>query len=142
MTASLESAVEGMASEWEAAWNAHDMSRMAKLLTVDADFVNVLGKHWKGVTEIERAHASMHETQFRESIWTNEQVQVQPLHPALALVHFAWSMRGDFDPDGTARKPRSGLFSWLIVEAQGTWRIRAAHNTTVVVLPPRLPNDA
>jgi uncharacterized protein (TIGR02246 family) len=136
---SVEHAVQRIASEWEAAWNTHDMSRMAKLLTVDADFVNVLGKHWKGVTEIERAHASMHETQFRESTWTNEQVQVQLLHPGFALVHFGWSIRGDFDPNGTSRKPRSGVFSWLIVEAQGTWRIRAAHNTTVVVLPPPLP---
>ena len=68
MTTSLEYAVERIASEWEAAWNTHDMSRMAKLLTVDADFVNVLGKHWKGVTEIERAHASMHKTQRSGSV--------------------------------------------------------------------------
>ena len=58
MTTYLEYSVQRMASEWEAAWNTHDMARMAKLLTADADFVNVLGKHWKGVAEIEHAHAS------------------------------------------------------------------------------------
>ena len=94
-------AVQRIASEWEAAWNTHDMARMAKLLTADADFVNVLGRHWKGVAQIERAHASMHATQFRESTWTNERVQAQLLHPGFALVHFAWSIRGDSDPDDT-----------------------------------------
>lgn len=136
MSTSLEDAAPAMTEKWKSAWNAHDMSCMAELLTHDADFVNVLGKHWKGIEDIRRAHAAMHETQFRESVWENESVAVQTLHPGVGLVHFRWSIRGDFDPDGTPRNPRSGLFSWLVVESQGTWSIRAAHNTTIVQLPP------
>ncbi len=136
MKTSIADAVRAMTEDWKAAWNAHDMSRMAKLLTDDADFVNVLGKHWKGAEDIERAHAVMHESQFRESTWENERVEVQTLQPGIGLAHFRWSIQGDYDPNGTYRKPRSGLFSWLVVESQGAWRIRAAHNTTIVVLPP------
>ena len=136
MTTSIEDAAPAMAEAWKAAWNAHDMSRMAKLLADDADFVNVLGKHWKGAEAIERAHAAMHESQFRASIWENDSVEVQTLQPGIGLVHFRWSIQGDFDPDGTARRPRTGVFSWLVVESHGAWRIRAAHNTSIVVLPP------
>ena len=132
----IEDAVPEMAEKWKVAWNSHDMSRMAELLTDDADFVNVLGKHWKGAEDIKRAHAAMHESQFRESVWENESVEMQTLQPGVGLVHFRWSIRGDIDPDGTPRKPRSGLFSWLVVEYQGAWAIRAAHNTTIVQLPP------
>jgi uncharacterized protein (TIGR02246 family) len=133
---SIELVANAMAVEWAAAWNAHDMARMSRLLTNDADFVNVHGKHWKGIEEIELAHASRHESQFRTSVWQNNEVNVQLLRPDIGLVHLRWSIRGDFDPDGTARKPRSGMFSWLIVETIDGWRIRAAHNTNIVVLPP------
>jgi len=39
MPNSLETAAASMATEWHAAWNAHDMVRMAALLTQDVDFV-------------------------------------------------------------------------------------------------------
>jgi hypothetical protein len=38
MPTSLEVATCAIAAEWQAAWNAHDMSRMAALLTPNIDF--------------------------------------------------------------------------------------------------------
>lgn len=131
----LESSARKIAHEWEAAWNSHDMPRMGKLLAEDADFVNVHGKHMKGAAQIVSVHAALHETRFRESTWKNNELQARLLAPAVGLVHLKWSIRGDFDPDGTPRTPRSGVFSWLLIEASGRWRIHAAHNTNVVVLP-------
>ena len=132
MSILVEEAVAVIAAEWQAAWNAHDMSRMAALLTDDADFVNVAGRHWNGKAEIEQVHSELHKTQFQASVWENGTVQVQSLKSDLALVHLGWSVRGDFDPDGTPRTPRNGLFSWLLVEKPGGWFIRAAHNTNIV----------
>src|SRR5690349_17714318 len=116
MSIPVEEAAAVMAAEWQAAWNTHDMSRMAALLTDDADFVNVAGIHLKGKAEIEHVHGELHRTRFHASVWKNGAVQVQSLRPDIALVHLAWSVRGDFDPDGTPRKPRNGLFSWLLIE--------------------------
>lgn len=135
MSTSLEDATYAIAAEWQAAWNAHDMSRMAALLTPDVDFVNVLGSHWKGSAEVERVHAAMHTAQFHGSVWENHETQVQPLRPDLGLAHLRWSIRGDFDPDGSPRAPRSGRFSWLLLRDGEGWRIRAAHNTNIVKLP-------
>lgn len=132
MSIPVEEAVAVIAAEWQAAWNTHDMSRMAALLTDDADFVNVAGRHLNGKAKIEQVHSELHKTQFQASSWENGAMRVQTLRSDLALVHLAWSVRGDFDPDGTPRTPRNGLFSWLLVEKQGGWFIRAAHNTNIV----------
>ena len=135
MLTSLEDATQTIATEWQAAWNAHDMSRMAALLTPDVDFVNVLGSHWKGSAEVERVHAAMHTVQFHDSVWENHESKAQLLGPDLGLAHLRWSIRGDFDPDGTPRPPRSGRFSWVLQRDSERWRIRAAHNTNIVKLP-------
>src|SRR4051794_17977704 len=100
MSIPIQEAVVVIAAEWQAAWNTHDMSRMAALLTEDADFVNVAGRHLNGKAEIEQVHSELHKTRFRASVWENGAMQVQTLGSDLALVHLAWSVRGDFDPDG------------------------------------------
>ena len=48
-------------------WNRHDTQAMAALFTPDADFVNVLGMHFKGVNEIEAVHDELHRTRFRHT---------------------------------------------------------------------------
>ena len=37
-------------------WNRHDMEAYAAQFAEDADFVNVIGMHWRGRAEIEARH--------------------------------------------------------------------------------------
>jgi uncharacterized protein (TIGR02246 family) len=37
-------------------WNSHDMANYAAQFTEDADFVNVVGMHWRGRQQIETMH--------------------------------------------------------------------------------------
>jgi uncharacterized protein (TIGR02246 family) len=134
MPTSLEDSTSAIAAEWQAAWNAHDMSRMAALLTQDVDFVNVLGSHWKGRLEVERVHAAMHTAQFHDSVWENHEAQAQALGPDLGLAHLRWSMSGGCGPGGPPRTPRSGRFCWLLQRDGERWLIRAAQNTNIVAL--------
>ena len=127
--------IRGVATQWEEAWNRHDMSMMAELLTEDTDFVNVLGSHWKGRIEIEHEHATLHQRQFKESVWTTRNVHVQSLQPDLALVHVEWAIRGDRNPDGTMRQPRQGIFTWVMQRHREIWYIRAVHNTDNMNVP-------
>lgn len=121
--------LHAVAREMTESWNAHDMRRFAALFTDDADFVNVAGTHWKGREQIEAEHARLHIGQFRESVLAVDQVAVQFPTRDMALVHVLWNMRGDQNADGSARQPRSGVFSWVAVRTQQGWRIRSAHNT-------------
>jgi uncharacterized protein (TIGR02246 family) len=123
------------ATQWAEAWNRHDMSMMAELLTEEADFVNVLGNHGTGRADIAHEHATWHQRQFTESVWTTRSVHVQALQPDLALVHVAWAIRGDRAPDGTTRQPRQGIFTWVMPRHRETWDLRAAHNTDTMHVP-------
>lgn len=126
--------LRAIATQWEQAWNKHDMKALAALFTADADFVNVGARHWKGRKEIEAQHAARL-NQFLESDWTTKEVTVQFLKQDVALVHVAWSLKGDKDPDGTPREPREGVFTWVVVKESADWLIRAAQNTNRGNLP-------
>ena len=47
------------------AWNSHDMKAFGELFTEDADFVNVVGKWWKGRARIQAEHERSHATRFK-----------------------------------------------------------------------------
>ena len=125
-----EAPIRAIASQWEKAWNQHDMKALAQLFTDDADFVNVAGRHWKGRAEIEARHQERL-VQFKDSTWTTRRVAVEFLRPEIALVHVDWGLKGDTDPDGTKRQPRDGVFLWVVVKKGAQWQIRAAQNTNV-----------
>jgi uncharacterized protein (TIGR02246 family) len=121
-----EPAIHEVVERWEEAWNRHDMKAMAALVTEDADFVNVWGRHWHGRGIIEREHADRHRVQFRDSVWITERVELQFLSPGVALVHLWWGMQ---------KPERKGVFTWVMLEWQGKWLIRAAHNTNIAPPP-------
>ena len=125
-----ERQIRSIAASWEKAWNKHDMKALFLSFTSDADFVNVAGRHWKGRQEIEAQHTTRL-SQFIKSTYATKAVTVQFLKPDVALVHVDWRITGDTDPDGTARKPRDGVFLWIVVKQWGRWQVRAAQNTNV-----------
>ena len=89
--------------------------------------------------EIEAQHAARLE-QLIDSIWATKKISMQFLTPRIGLVHVAWPLKGDKDPDGTQREPREGLFTWVVIEASGEWLIRSAQSTNRGNLPaPVIP---
>lgn len=130
-----EAQIQMIATNYERAWNKHDMKALNSLVTEDADFVNVGAKHWKGRKEIEAQHTARL-SQFIESTWENKKVTVQFLKRNIALVHINWAIKGDKNPDGSPREPREGVFTWVVIKQNGNWLIRAAQNTNVSNLPP------
>jgi uncharacterized protein (TIGR02246 family) len=128
----LQAAAGALADQFRIDWNKHDMDAMGQLLTADADFVNVIGMHMKGRPAIIARHKEVHKTQFKNSVWVTHSVEAQLLSPEFGLVHVNWGISGDLDADGTARKPRNGIFSWLLVKQKdGSWLIRNVQNTNI-----------
>jgi uncharacterized protein (TIGR02246 family) len=131
MSPTDDRAIQTLVQAWEKDWNAHDMTAMGKLITEDADFVNVAGLHWKGRQQIVQEHAERHRTNLKLSHWITHGVSIQPLSSTIALVHITWGMTGDTDFDGTPREPRDGIFSWIVEKHDNHWLIRAVQNTNV-----------
>jgi uncharacterized protein (TIGR02246 family) len=131
MTSDLESAAAALAARWEDAWNRHDMSRLDELATDDADWVTVGGTRLRGRAQVQSVHEQLHAGALASTTWTNDSHSVAPVATGIALLHLDWTVRGERQPDGTPRPPRRGVFSWLLVDDGGRWRIRAAHGTNV-----------
>jgi uncharacterized protein (TIGR02246 family) len=128
------SAIRGLEKAWCDAWNTHDMKALAHLLLPDADFVTVGGTWLRGREEFREHHALYHATLFKHSIFTVTHTSVKLLKSDLALTHIKWKMKGDFDPDGTPRKPRTGIFTQVLQKSKGRWLILASQNTNDVRL--------
>ena len=120
------------------AWNTHDMTALARLFAVDADFVNVVGIWWASRTEIQRAHEATHRTMFKDSTLAGRVASLKLVRPDVAVVHFTWSLVGARAPDGQAVPERTGILVFLLSKEAGGWTIRAAQNTDIVqgVLAP------
>jgi uncharacterized protein (TIGR02246 family) len=121
--------IEALVAAWTTAWNRHDIEAVARLVMPNVDFVNVEGRWLKGRDEFVDHHRQIHRVQMRDSIWTNLGYETRLIGNDLAIVHVEWTIKGDRDPGGTARRPRHGLFTWVVSRTQNGWRIAAAQNT-------------
>lgn len=130
-----EQAIKQVEARWQDAWNRHDVDALAALFTEDASFVQVAGRRWDGPEDIRKNHALVHAMQFKESVWTNRDLDIRFLAPDIALIHQTWSMAGDKNPDGTPRPPRDGIFTQVFVKRDGKWLITASQNTNIIVIP-------
>jgi uncharacterized protein (TIGR02246 family) len=121
-------AIADLIDTWANAWNAHDMERARRLLADNIDFVTVAGLWLRGSEEFLAYHRDIHRTHMRDSRWTNLAYDLRPVRDDVWLVHLEWTIAGDRDPDGTPRRRRYGLFTWLIEQRGTAWRIAAVHN--------------
>ena len=127
-----DEAIHTIVRQWATAWNCGNMAAAAELFCDDADFVNVAGSHWHGRQQIEAEHAQLHRSHLKGSVCSQLTVGVQHIAQNTALVHIRRLMTGDHNPDGTPRKPRQGVMSWVMLrDTAGRWLIRSAHNTDV-----------
>lgn len=117
------------------AWNRHDMDAFAALFGEQADFVNVIGLHWQGREQIQRAHAELHRTRMKDSRLAIQSHSVRMLRPDVALVHATWELTGDTGIDNLPSPPRHGVLSFVVTREGGRWLIAASQNTDIVPLP-------
>jgi uncharacterized protein (TIGR02246 family) len=112
------------------------MNSFAAHFAEDADFINVRGWWWRGRDEIERRHAVLHETMFGESSMSLELASARKLCPGVVLAHVRWRMIGhEFGgPDATS-EPRTGIWSWVVRNRDGSVEIVSSHNTDIVEVP-------
>ncbi|GAO05358.1 SgcJ/EcaC family oxidoreductase [Anaeromyxobacter sp. PSR-1] len=128
-----------VARAFEEAWNRHDARALAALFSERADFVNVIGLHWRGRAEIERAHAEIHATRMKDSRLTLGATTARTLRPDVALVHASWTLEGDTGLTGQRMPPRRGVLSFVLVRDRGRWVAESAQNTDVVPIPNAPP---
>jgi uncharacterized protein (TIGR02246 family) len=86
-TADTVSKIEAVIAALSESWNCHDMVAYASHFTENADFINILGMHWRGRPAIEAQHIAIHETIFRNSQLQELNHTIRFLTPEVAVAH-------------------------------------------------------
>lgn len=124
-------ALRSLPGKFEHYWNVHNMDSMGTMLTEDVDFVIVAGTWFKGKAATVYDHKDSHSMMFKTSVLKIDSVQVRYVKPDLAIMHIGWGITGDFNPDGTPRNPRHGIFTWVVVKQKGKWLILDSSNVNI-----------
>jgi uncharacterized protein (TIGR02246 family) len=127
-------AIRGIETQWQSAWNHHDIAAMVRLGVRDADWVNLAGQWFAGADAFAKSLESLHSGKVKESVWRTEEVRVRFLAPTIAVVHVYFSTSGERNPNGSPRPPRRGIFTRVEEKRGGTWAIIASQATSIT--PP------
>jgi uncharacterized protein (TIGR02246 family) len=127
-------AIAAIETQWETAWNNHDVAAMVRLFASDADVVNLAGEWFKGRDAFATSLQGLHSSKVKEGVWQTEQIQTSFLTPEIAIVHVYFRSSGERNPDGTPMPPRRGIFTRVEAKREGHWLIVASQATKIV--PP------
>jgi len=128
--------IEALAADMARAWNRHDMAAFAVGFAFDADFVNVIGMHWRGRAEIQAMHERLHQSIFRDSQIRQLDSSVRFLRSDFAVAHYSWEMTGSHGTENwKVPEVRRTTMSMVLAPSKTAphgWEIAALHNTEVV----------
>lgn len=112
-------------------WVAHDMEGWGRYFTEDADFVAHSGLWWTSRDDNVAGHLDVPEAVVGQKHNYTQRVEaIAEITPGVALVHTRWDWPGHV-PAGAQPEDRSGIISYVVVEHDGRWLIRSAHNARV-----------
>ncbi|MGD0630679.1 MAG: SgcJ/EcaC family oxidoreductase [Terracidiphilus sp.] len=129
-------AIRGVTDGFMDAWNRHDAKAFAALFSEDADFTNVRGAGASGRAEIEKFHAPLFATIFKDTKQKHTYVTIRFIRPDVAAVDVRWEMTGVEDPAGNPLPVRHGLLNFTMAKDQGKWQIVVMHNMDLAAPPP------
>jgi uncharacterized protein (TIGR02246 family) len=124
--------VRSVLSKWEDAWNAADMTAMWQLATDEVHWVNVVGQHWRGKEEVQRAHQASFDQLFKGRTCKLEEIESIEALPGGAVVAVVrWAMGGYRRPTGVMRPPGRDRMSLVLVPRGDDFAI--AHGANVPI---------
>jgi uncharacterized protein (TIGR02246 family) len=124
---------------FENIWNSHRLSELGKLLTEDAEWVNVVGMWWRGRDEIVKAHEALHAGMFRETAMEQSDPEVRMISNNVAIATLTVKMGDYVTPDGQRMTGAVDRLTLVTVKGDGEWRISSGHNTAID--PRAAPHD-
>jgi uncharacterized protein (TIGR02246 family) len=117
---------ERLVAKLQAAWNAMDGAAFAAPFAEDADFVNILGEHFRGREKVAAGHVGIFRTIYAGSTVDMKLERARLLRPDVALAH----VHSILDvPQGLLAGRHVARFSMVLTRGSGGWEIAAFHNT-------------
>lgn len=124
--------VRRLADRYAAAWNASDMDAMARLYASDVHWVNIVGMHWQGKDQVDRAHRVYFDIMFKGVPLTLEAIEsVATLPGATVVAVIRWALGAFKTPFGEAVPPSRDRMSLVLIPQGGDLVI--AHGSNVQI---------
>lgn len=122
-----EEAIKQIVRQLQDGWNAHDGKAFAAPFAEDADYVIVNGMKIKGREDIEKGHAGIFSTFYKESHNVATLKSVRFLRPDVAVAHVEWNL--EVKPGGEKARAMNSL---VLTREGGKWSIASFHNTPIL----------
>jgi uncharacterized protein (TIGR02246 family) len=132
-----EAAIRATVRAVPEALNHKDMKAYAELFDDDADWINVVGMHWRGKANVVKAHTIYLKTLFSKGGITTADMSVRAVTPDVAIAVATEDDKGGVLPDGSNAPPGSGRLTYVLVKRNGKWKIVHGHNTGINVAAQR-----
>ncbi|MBA3240464.1 MAG: SgcJ/EcaC family oxidoreductase [Acidobacteria bacterium] len=123
-----ETAIQQVVQRVQDGWNAHDGKAFAAPFATDADYVIVNGMRVKGREGIEKGHAAIFSTIYKDSHNVGTVKSIRFLRPDVAIVHIEWNL----EVRAGGEKGRA-MNSMVMTKDSGKWSIAAFQNTPIQV---------
>jgi len=123
-----EAAVRAVVQQVQDGWNTHDAKSFSAPFAADADYVVINGMKAKGRDEIEKGHAGIFATIYKDSKNTGTVKSVRFIRPDVAVVHIEWNL--EYQMGGQARKGRA-MNTMVMTKEAGKWSIAVFQNTSM-----------
>jgi len=135
-----EAALRQLVAAQAEAWNRHDAMAWSKDFAPDADFVNIVGSVFQGRAEIEKRHAGIFASIFKDSRTKVTVRRLAFLGPDVAIVDTDHEVTGHAGlPPGIQSSDESGVLRtrmrYVLRKSGEKWQIVAAQNTDVKPAP-------
>ncbi len=121
-----EAAIRAVVQQVQDGWNAHDAKVFSAPFAENADYVVINGMTIKGRTEIEKGHAGIFSTIYKDSKNAATVKAVRFIRPDVAVVHIQWNL--EYQMGGEARKGQA-MNTMVMTKEAGKWSIAAFQNT-------------
>ena len=123
--------IEEVIQRFEDVWNSHRIAELGKLLTEDAEWINVVGMWWRGKENVVKAVEILHAGMFREVNTRLANREIREIAPGVVIVTVTQTMDEYETPDGRRMSGVVDRLTLVVVKKDGEWRITNGHNTTI-----------
>lgn len=115
----------------EEAWNAHDMKAFGKLLREDAEWINIVGMHWRGRAAVEGAHAAFHATMFKNHRIKTDDIHIRSLSNNIVIAVVTTTNDAFTTPGGQVMSKAQNRQSYVLTKEPTGWMIVHCENVRV-----------
>ncbi|MBE0544784.1 MAG: SgcJ/EcaC family oxidoreductase [Verrucomicrobia bacterium] len=131
LSAKDDRAIRKALAGYEAAWNSHNMKALGELFRADAEFINVVGMHWRGRADIVAAHAAFHETMFKDTRLKTDAIALRLLGADVAIAVVTYTQDGFTTPSGQVMPKTQTKLSYVFVKTASEWKIAHGQNVRI-----------